>query len=93
MKEISAAAVIGVLGVFSARAEDAKTVTPENDARAEGDSSFAFSVKGVGSNLFRHDRSLIRLGLWADDTTPWQSRPRARFRSAPSGSHPAERRR
>lgn len=48
-----------LVGVFSAHA--AENVTPENYARAEVDESFSSIVKDVGSNRFRHDRSLMPL--------------------------------
>lgn len=49
------------VATISFGAHAAKTVTPENYARAEVDMSLESVVKDVGSNAFRHDRSLIPL--------------------------------
>ena len=47
-----------VVGVVSSAAQAKVTVTPETFARADVDVTFANVVSEVGSNKFRHDRSL-----------------------------------
>ena len=50
-----------VVGVVASAAQAKVTVTPETFARADVDVTFADVVGEVGSNKFRHDRSLIPL--------------------------------
>lgn len=61
---LKAARTLGILGIgllFSSTALAGTLVTPENYVEAEVDLTFTNIVKEVGSNAFRHDRSLIPL--------------------------------
>lgn len=56
-----AAMLIGTAAMVSTAASAAEKVTPANYVEAEVDITFTEIVREVGSNRFRHDRSLIPL--------------------------------